>query len=638
MKNHESRIVDLEKDTKQKNKKYPKELSIIPNYSLGEIYGRSNSFIEVYELLKEKRAISILGSLGSGKTFFIKKMLSKYIENYNHIIWINAEQSLKKAFVFDPVILNNLQINPPKNSSVNEQYKIVCNEINKIPGNNLIIVDNFENDFEDIEILISINWQIIISTNNALNIVYQYKLPVLDFESAKKVFHNSISKDYPNEEGFLPDLIKFIDFNPLLIELCAKTISNSLDINAESLLNHFRNQTLDEENIEISISNYDSSIALLPYLLKRFKYKNLSDKEENVLNFLALLPSENIFIDDLALIGGKNFHKTNKTHFLNTLNSLSKKGWVKRENEVVGISKIIQEVIKYHERKSQNSFASNMFLFVWLFRRIDEVALTNPIKSFRFLKYAESILNSIKETDRASVYQPLLLLENALLNAYNWLEASDDLHNRWLNLLERSQNYLSNEDANLGVIFNNVGHSFLKQNNYDKALIYFEEAQKILAKYLPETVDTLLISFINTLNVYFIKNEIANAKKVIKKTLLLIKNHSVLNTWLIGSLYHTVALGFQKYADLSRAEPFYKKAIKHYISISSLKRNDFYLVLSLYNYSGLLFKMKKYDVARENLEKALVVLEQTDFIESVVFVKITESIKLLNDYIEEISR
>lgn len=94
---------------------------------------------------------------------------------------------------------------------------------------------------------------------------------------------------------------------------------------------------------------------------------------------------------------------------------LESKGWIEISSDKrrVNVHRIIQEMIIYKERDSNNPFTASMFYIPWL-ARLKE-GTNNPSQAFNFLKYAQSILSSIKEQYRITVYQPMLLLENELL-------------------------------------------------------------------------------------------------------------------------------------------------------------------------------------------------------------------------------
>ena len=411
-----------------------KHLTLLPNIHNENIYGRESSLEDLKTLLANSGVIYISGNGGTGKTFLVQNFLLKYQNNYDHIIWINSMPSLLESLILNEILILNLNLNFSQNDSIDKRFHLLINQISKIRGNVLFIIDNFEKDFNSLNKLISLkNCKIIITTRCKLDSLPQYILPILDLESAKKIYYENITRQVKTDSFMLVDFLKFIESNPLVIRLCAKTISTSLDLDLKILYDHLKNQTFDDDdlNIDLYVFEENNPIRILSYLQKTFELKNLTSREEHILEFLSLLPSEDIILDDLAQIGGTEWYKANKIEFTNYANSLHQKGWVERNEGHLKMHRLVQEIIKYNTRKKQNGFFSSMFFIVWLTHRIKEVADYDPSKSFKFLKYAESILNSIKEPDRKSIYQPLLILENELLNAYQWLYDPQKTHDRW---------------------------------------------------------------------------------------------------------------------------------------------------------------------------------------------------------------
>ena len=358
-KNQESfnkRLDHLENKSSLINKTYkkitlPKELTLLPTKFDENLYGRKNVILDLKNKLDVSRILSISGSGGLGKTFLVQNFVIDNIDFYDHIIWINSSPSLLKSIVLNVILLKNLDIDLNNRITDIEKLQLVCNELNKIKGNNLLIIDNYENEYSCLKDIISIsNWKIIITTREIINGIVQFKLPDIDIKSAKKIYEYNLERNVIDKEETFYKFLQIIDYNPLIIKLSAKVISRSVDLELTDIVFFLKNQTLDNDelNVDISLSEENSNIKLLSYLLKRFELKNLSTNEELYLEFLALLPSEDIIIDDLAHIGGIEFYRKNLLHFTNLSNSLHQKGWVERTNGTLKMHRLVQELIIYN--------------------------------------------------------------------------------------------------------------------------------------------------------------------------------------------------------------------------------------------------------------------------------------------------
>lgn len=607
---HSLKFKDIDhrlKPIKKQNNSVPQKLTLIPKALSENIIGYEKSFMEVKSLLEAKKNICISGISGTGKTFFVYKFLELYQDDFQHIIWINSSQSLIHDIAFNKMLIENLDIKLPESYSTNERFQIICNKLDNLTGKKLFIIDTFMDKRDTLDYILSLDgWMILVTTQKILQDIELYKLPKLDFASAYEIFLNTFKGNSLLDENELKVFFQHIDYNPLVIKLTAKTISNSLDMDLKQFNNYLRNQNLDNEDLDIDIyeKGEKTPVRILSFLKKKFVLSNLSEKERYCLEFLALLPSDDILIDDLASIGGRESYLENKKHFTNVINSLHNKGWVERVDGEVKMNRLIQEIIRYNERSKNNPFSSNTFLFIWLFRRIDEVAQTNPIKSFKYLKYADSILRSIKEKYRIGIYQPLLLLENAMLNAYSLLDDKGTLHDKWADLSLRAENYLSKTDSNLGIIYNNLAYSFLKMNDFESAEIYFEKAIKILRVNLPDSLKPLINSLNNITILHIKKGDYERALKLIKRIQSLRNKYSLKEDLHLAIQYNNLGYMCQRKSKFDKAEAYCIKAINTLNSLDEELKNSNVLALSYYNLAYVQFYKGDYKYAILSLSNA----------------------------------
>jgi len=612
-----NRLENVEQENQ--NKINSKFLTLLPSDFNKVIYGRDHEYEKIKNLLDKHHRLNISGYAGTGKSFFVQNFLKNSQDDFDHIIWIDYETSLVHSVVFNHVLARNLNLNFPANEPLTKSFEIICNELNQLKGNNIFIIDNFNKNDEKLKNLLGLtNWSVVITSIKKLPNIEPYHLPQIDFEHAKKIFYSFLKNRHVEDEDILLKFFQYIEFTPLIIELASKTINNSLDLNLESFLTFFQNQNLDNEELRIDIvlEKENTPANILTYLQKKFELRDLSSKEEHYLNFLALLPSSGVLISELALIGGEKHYQKNKIDILNLVNSLHLKGWIEREGNRLKMHKIIQEVIRYNSREIFNSFVEHSFQITWLFHRIDETALNNPSKSFFYLKYAESILDAIKEPYRESIYQPLLLLENALLNAYNWFDSSVDIHSRWLDLSIRAKKYLSDYDTNLGIIFNNLALSYGNKGNADKTILYLEKAIEILSLKLPETINQLMNSY-NNLSLYYLQlDNFSDATKIIIKASRVRQKYCANNYRVYANQINILGIIFQKSTDYEKAKNHFEKAIEIHQKQSKSLRNDFYLATYAVNLAYVLLLLGNKEEAESYLIKSIQILEEMNLLKN----------------------
>ncbi|MDI5887704.1 tetratricopeptide repeat protein [Flavobacterium yafengii] len=597
------------------NKTIPKELTFIPDINSIEVLGWDDFITHINNNLKVKKLVSIFAEGGMGKTSFAKKYL-KTFTNYDHIMWINVENSISYAFSFDEVLEINLGIEFIKSDDVNK-FKLILNEINKIDGHNLLIVDIQESQIDNTELrLIATitNWEKLILTRSHIKNFTSFKLPRISFEYAKEIFTSNCNKEEINN-GLLHEYFEYIDYNVLVIELTAKTIENSFDLTLSTFFNLLKEQKLDDNdfNIDIEVDEENGVIRIFNFLLKKFSFNTLNNEERSYIEYLALLPSSNIFIEDIILINGIAFFDENKITIGNIINSLEKKGLVEysSDRKRINIHRIIREIIIYNSRKEFNPFFNIIFYIVWLTARIKE-GQNQPSNSIRFLKYAESILNSIKEEYRTSVYQPLLMLENELLYSYRYFinTGIGNEHNlRWNNLVSRAQKHLGSDNPNLAVMYNNLALSYANNEDFKNAIIYFKKALIIFKKEESKYIDLVITILNNISNIHLKCKDLVNAMNLFKKVQEIRRKYNYFDGQQLGIEYQILADSYKIAGDYDKAIGLLCEGIKLHKSLNFLKRNDFYLS-AYYNQLSHLYLCKN-DIGQAitNQEKAIRTLE-----------------------------
>lgn len=611
--NHDLKINSLEKNLNSKLAyKLPKELNLVPDYKSSTIYDW-NTFLDTVNLeLKSKNLLSIFSEGGMGKTSFAKKYL-KTFSNYDHIIWITVDKSISYSFVFDDVLIKNINLEFSPNDEIEQRFKIILNQLNTIDGTNLIIIDiqELEKDISSLRLLISLsNWQKLILTRNNLKTISSIKLPKINLENAKSIFYFYHTKGNTDDK-VLVEFIEYIDFNILVIELVAKTIEHSFDLTLEQFLKSLKEQNLndDEFNIDIDLLENNSSIKIFNYLLKKFSFTNLSSWESNYLEFLCLLPTRDIIIEDIILINGIANYKENKIHIGNTLTAFERKGLIEftEDRKRINIHKIIKEVVLYNARETLNPFIGNVIFITWLTARIKE-GQNNPSLSFKYLKYAQSILDNIKEDYRRSVYQPLIILESELLYSYRYYINSEKDLDRWIDLASRAEKYPMLDKLNLGVIYNNLGLAYA-YTDYKKAINHFERAIKLFEQNEMKFKNEIITTLNNISNLYLKSKDIVNALKNFKKIQSFREKYNLSYDQQLVVEHRIIAESYKICGDIKTAIQFMSDGIKLHYTLNTGERNDF-LLAACYNYLSQLFLLdNNLDLAILHQENANKILE-----------------------------
>lgn len=585
------------------------DITLVPYVNdVDDVFGWENELKATFDILNKKKLITIHNYGGVGKTTFAKKFLTINRNKYNNVIWLNIEESIQTSFVFSNLLLSSLRINLDKGKTVDEQFNIILTELSKIGDNNLIVLDIQGNDETSsaLDRIVSLrNWKKIILTRAKLKTLNPYLLPHLDYDSASNLFKSHCSKEF--DETVFKAFLEYIEFNTLIIELVAKTIENGFDLTLEFIFESIKTQNLNNELLKIDIDVYDVDgkvAAIFDFILQKFSVEGINDNEEFFLEYLSLLPSTDLIIEDLILICGKEFYDGNKISYINCINSLEKKGFLQYEDnkKSIRVHKILQQTIIYRLRGQNSPFIEFSFYISWLSRRIAE-GYNNPKESFRFLKYAESILNTIKEGYRSSVYQPLLLLENEYLHLSSFFFIQDNIDQIWADLIKRTENYLGKDALCLAAMYNNLASTLSIEKCLDDIIYYQKKANKLYLQHSGNFKDGDLLMFITSLQnlaqAYLIKDDPESVFKCLKKVAAIRKQNNFYNDAQVGVGYSILAALHSKTKSFNISESLINEAIKYHNAIPVEKRNEF-LLSSYYN------RLAETSILKSNLDEAII--------------------------------
>lgn len=627
------RISNLEKKTIVDISEIPHKLTSLP-FSFSKVYGRQDCIVEMAGILQECPILCISGIRGIGKTSLVLQYLNEYGHTYSHIAWINSGTMTNEFLALNDELFQNLGLNFTEKDSNIRRQSLIIDRLSNTRGNNLLVLDNFNDDLAIIGTILSLkNWKIVITSKLKLEELSTYKLPKLDYKDAKDIFNASLQKHVVLEDSLIRDFFNFVDYNPLAIKLCAKTISNSIDIDLAAIMAHASNRTLDNIELEVNlkIEGSKGNVQMFRYLQDTFELSNLEPFDRFLLNFLALLPSEDILLNELAEIGGKEFYTVNKTYFSNSANTLHQNGWIERYDDKIRISPLIQEMILYKMKAQNSPYFELYFMFAWLFHRIDEVTLYNPDRSYKYLKYAESILNSIKYSERDSIEQPLILLEFSLINAYMVFDKSDKIFLRLVNLKERAELYLDHNDVNLALINNNLGQLYIEKKDFENGIQLLKDAINILRE-RKDAIAHLKNIINNLISIYIFRWDVANAMQIMQYGIQIYQDYPQENDFHMGTFQFLIGVIYENAKDYNEAEKCYKLAIIYHTSLPNEKRNDLVLANYLYSFAILELRRNNHIQALNCLGKARNILESRNIKDSSFSINIEKTIEHIKNF------
>src|SRR5690606_29477655 len=192
-----------------------------------------------------------------------------------------------------------------------------------------------------------------------------------------------------------------------------------------------------------------------------------------------------------------------------------------------------------------------------------------------------TILSNIKDPYRDRILQPLLILENEVLNILFWLKASKDLLRKWEDLVKKAELVLPEDDPALGAIFNNYALALIENKYPEEGQAYLKKSIAVLKKQERETVHTLLTALCNHARLYIQQNDFKKFGDIFEE---ISKLRTRYNLWEDSSLpYQSFILGLanEKAANYKVAIQMYNMAINTYYQLREEQKNDLHLVIFL---------------------------------------------------------
>src|SRR5690606_11292958 len=331
------------------DKKLSKELSLnLPKIHPDDIVGREDDLKKLYDFLShEQRMVVVNGLGGIGKTTLAQGYISKYYEEYKHIVWINQNsENITEDFLNDSGLITNLsvEIGNKQPEQVFNEIIIKLKSISDFP--NLMIIDNGEHNLSKYLTMLpnQPRWHMLVTSREEIAGLYAIPLGFLNEQNAINLFKKYYFLDKLIDQD-IKNLVETVDYHTLTIEILAKT-AQVQRYDAATL-----KQAVEKDlraNIEIAHNKVLGRIEKVgSYLRTVFSLSKLSENEIWFLKQFICLPPEFHTYDSLKVLL-INEESAYKAIFNETLANISQKGWLlrNRATDSYKLHRIIKEVVK----------------------------------------------------------------------------------------------------------------------------------------------------------------------------------------------------------------------------------------------------------------------------------------------------
>ena len=470
-----------------------KELTPLGEYEidLANVFGRNNDLSDLKQKVEHvstaNKIIALKNIGGIGKTTLLKAYVKNNKKDYNYVIWIPFQTDLINSFTNNIILFENLGISLFTNISPFENYKLLMNNISKLHGKTLLLIDDLKEDsiVNYANLPLSTNCKIIATTRLKLShsSVKSIDIDFLDFDSSRLLFSKYYSGSIDDTE--LNILFHLISFHTLTIELLAKTLETNFMIGGvNSLIDYLKNETISNERWQVAIqSEYDDeTVNLKNHLLKAFTLISLSTLETQLLLYFSILPT--LQFDGKELIKLFSIENSQSGDFTEALDSLVKKGWIIKTSNLYQMHAILQEVVKV---AVPPTFDTSKSLVDGLCSYLDVAVYSSISTKTKYISCSQHVLSIVtEEHDELNILNGLLALA---------LNSKGDFQNA-LKYANKSLKYVKKKryDHKVYEVYSMLGMINRHLGNLKESYDFYQDAIDL--------IESLPVKYITSLQIY----------------------------------------------------------------------------------------------------------------------------------------
>ena len=604
-------LLDISESIKAKHiySDVPPALTTIPAPP-DKLIGREKDIVEIEALLAQHRIVYIHSDGGVGKTAVAARIINQIKDeiisgkgSYKHVAWITSKGDLKN----DLTGLNIPLVDEMKTQE--EKYQIVSTFLQRTTT--FLIIDNMDEvpTREELNELNTISGQtkILITSRAIIPYAKEYPIENLDAHSALILFYwhfmrQQMSIEQIQEKRDCLDsekIVKAATHNALFIELIGKM----------AYADHWRISDLWEKlsanvfgvNSKHPIYSIHGDGKLLDHIQKLYEMSGLSDRQKEILSFMALFPAENsIFYDVFKWAGFEDDEEDN-------LGALQDRGWIVRDEEGYLIHTMVRGSVE--RQVGKEIFDEDRYKV--LIQKLAEVDQYLP-GDMVYTKVRERVVVPekicqllIKKGNEEETTYSLCYNIAGVCSEQGQYEKALEYYEKALEISKKlfEKNHLSTAKT-----YNHLALLHSAQGQYKKALEYYERALKICEEKPGQDNIVLAMTYNNIALLYSDQGQYKEALEYYKKALEIREKE-------LGEDHSSTATTYNNIAGVYRAQGHYEKALEYYRKALRIREKELGKghpsTAATYNNMALLYSMHShYEEALEYYQKALKILEK----------------------------
>lgn len=585
-----------------------KSRNLTPNAGLEEpprFIGLEKLLPELHKKLSDaRRPVVLYGVPGSGKTTWAQAYRARFGEEYQHHAWIEFSNSLADSLVrYEQDFLKSSVSYDKREEQLQERFLKIVDQLKKLGPNNLLIIDHMDKglrlDERSILALLCQNfgWKILITSQWQFEEFDHYQVTQPSPEMALGIYqlYREESASLEDEPETVQQLLAFVDYHPLVIELIAKTINNSTRLTPESVLNQ-----LEEKGLKGLAKRITSD-----YLSHIFDFGLLNQTQKDLLIQIATIGVLPLDFDNLTFMLGYEGKEEQQDLLDAQLVQLIKQGWLKRQGKSFLMINIIRQValIQFCPDETNCQPLLNS-LGTHLYKIFDE-------NSAAWYEYRH-LYPFIKELEKNLKVENIVyarLIDNLLWICFNWDNGSANLIDYGLKDVAIHEKVCNPDDIELAEAYNNLSLVYQNLGKIEEAFTYQNKSLNIRKNSSQQSLHAESLMHLALL--YAEEHGLHDLKMAEKLARQSIGINESLNS--NGNL--TLAYGYSNLAhilDQSGKEEQYEKLTRKSLELIERfhKKPHPDLIWTYQEFAEILCRKKNYKQSEEYWEKAIKIAKE----------------------------
>lgn len=411
-------------------------------------HGRDDSLVTLCAAFQLDSSIVVLHGIGGiGKTTLAEEYVCRYMAGYYHILWLPFSHGLRSTLVNSEQLITALNLQLCDTKSLYDEILQSLQQLSNRSAPCLLVLDDLDQVLSQAEcktLLQLSGWHILITSQFKIEGFRNVELPTLPVSEAAKLYRQFRPQE---DTALVRTLVEAVGCHSLAVEVLARTAAFSAKT-PEQFIGLFL------EKVRIRVPILHGKPPTLAHILKYFDIlfdeSQLSERQKAVLNCFIALPSGYMSLEILCDILRDQLAVADEELSM-LLNQLSAMGWLQKH--------VVPEGWKLHP-----------VLLSVLIRRFGA-------DSDAFWATMKSLIHTLQSKFSDN------LMQSTPLVCKNWLPFGETLVSH---VLDKPCIY-----SQIGYLLSDLGSLFYFFGQYDKAIMYLENALIIVKENQDRTAEVL---------------------------------------------------------------------------------------------------------------------------------------------------